>query len=161
MSNDDLDQMDGGALRKKLEESLATNKALAVSLAEMKAKDVVREKGYTLVKPEDLKGVSADQIEAKAEALHNERRGLQADLAKDLLRKQGVKDEELDQAVEDFLSGSAPVLKTDADQVAERLDAVRSIGQQSGTPVSQTPPSQLTGRAAIEHGLRQAAKRQR
>lgn len=161
MPDDDLDQMDGGALRKKLEDSLKVNRELAESLAGLKTEKILRDKGYTLVKPEDLKGVSLDKIESEAERIYNDRRELRAGIAKDLLRRQGVKDDELDQAVEDFLSGTAPALKTETDEAAERLEAVRGLGQMSGIPVSQTPASQLSGRAAIEHGLMQAAKRQR
>jgi len=66
---DDLDELDGSTLRKKLEKALGENKKLRDDVAGFKARSVITEKGFTLVKPEDLAGVDPDKVEERAAQL--------------------------------------------------------------------------------------------
>lgn len=159
MPDDDLDQMDGSALRKKLEDALKANKQLSTENARFHAAEVIATKGLTLVKAEDLAGVAIDQIETKAEALHNERRDQRIDVAKDLLRLQGIAEDELDKAVEGILAGSAPTPKSETEQVLGQINAQRALGQQAGTPVGQPSPSDLHGREAMEWAFNNPKRR--
>lgn len=151
MPEENLDDLEtGGGLRNKLESTLQENRAMAQQLSELKAKDVIREQGFGLVKVDDLKGLKADEIEAKALALQEERAALQRDLVKDAFSKQGISGDDLDKRVEEFLAGK-PAETTST--VSTEVDAIRDLGRVDGTQVSQTPPSQLHGADAIEAAL--------
>lgn len=141
------DEQTGSALRNKLESTLQENKTLAAQLGELKAKDVLREQGLDLVKVDDLKDIPVDEIETRAQSLQEERSAAQRDLVKTALQRQGVKDDELEDAVTAFLSG-----KAEAGKVPDNVDQLHDLSRISGTPVT-TPPSQLHGFDAIQTAL--------
>lgn len=101
----DLDTADGGTLRKKLEEALSANRELEQEVVTSRAAKVIGEHGYNLVKPEDLKGVSVDEVEAKAKQIHEEKLARRTETVKEILADKGLEGEALDQAVEKFLAG--------------------------------------------------------
>ena len=74
----------GSSLRRKLEETLTRERQLTTELSGLKAKELITERGYGLVKVEDLVDVNLDEMSTKAEELQQERAGQQADLARDL-----------------------------------------------------------------------------
>ena len=138
----------GSSLRRKLEETLTRERQLTTELSGLKAKELITERGYGLVKVEDLVDVNLDEMSTKAEELQQERAGQQADLARDMLAKRGLQGEELEQAVADFLSpGSAP-----GDAAARtRAKEMSAVG---GSAAPLQDASGLVGLDAIEHAVR-------
>ena len=138
----------GSSLRRKLEETLTRERQLTTELSGLKAKELITENGYGLVKVEDLIGVALGEMDTKAEELQQERAGQQVDLARDMLAKRGLQGDELDRAVEDFLApGSAP-----GDAAARTRAKERSAVGGSAAPLRDA--SSLMGLDAIEHALR-------
>lgn len=106
MSDENLETVDGGSLRKKLEEALAENKRLAQRVAASEAARVIAEHGYSLVKPEDLAGVPLDQIEEKAKELQESAEAEKREVVKSVLAElSGLEGSALDEAVDEFVSG--------------------------------------------------------
>ncbi len=103
----DLDKASGGVLRSKLEEALAENETLAKQVVTSRAEKAIGEHGYGLVKPEDLVGVSPDNVEAKAKELQEQRVKAQADVVRNVLVERGLEGDELDEAVQGFLGDDA------------------------------------------------------
>ena len=101
----DLETADGGTLRKKLEEALSTNRSLEQEVVTSRAEKAIREHGYSLVKPEDLEGVSVDEVEAKAKQIHEEKLNRRTETVREILSDKGLEGEQLDSAVEKFLAG--------------------------------------------------------
>ncbi len=99
----DLDKASGGVLRSKLEEALAENETLAKQVVTSRAEKAIGEHGYGLVKPEDLVGVSPDNVEAKAKELQEQRTQARADVVRSVLVERGLEGDELDEAVLGFL----------------------------------------------------------
>lgn len=107
-TQDEISQMDGGTLRSKFEEALKTISSQTSELAGYRAKEVIGSEGLSLVKPEDLSGVSdLEEMKAKAVELENQRKAAQVDLAKEMFARRGLDGEELEQAVQEFLAPSA------------------------------------------------------
>lgn len=100
----DLSKADGGFLRKKLEEALADNANLSKQAATSKIGEIVGADGFSLVKAEDLAGVSVGQIEAKAKQVQAER----TEVIRSALATKGLEGADLDAALGDFLSGGEP-----------------------------------------------------
>ena len=145
---DDVEES-GSHLRQKLESTLKENKELASELSGLKARELITEHGYGLVKPEDLQGVNLSEMAERAEALQGERQAMQADLAKDMLAKRGLEGDELERAVNDFLAPEAH------DAAAHsRAREVASVGGVS-TPANNT--QNLMGLDAIDAALRGTA----
>lgn len=144
---DDLNES-GSALRSKLESALAEKASMAAQLAELKAKDVIREQGLALVKVDDLKGLKADEIEAKAAALQEERAALQRELVKDALQKQGLEGDVLEERLTAFLAGDSGT----GAQAPAAVEGISQLSRVGGNPVA-TPPSQLRGIDAIQAAL--------
>tara|TARA_B100000470_G_scaffold215097_1_gene197039 strand:+ start:595 stop:1053 length:459 start_codon:yes stop_codon:yes gene_type:complete len=144
---DDFEGESGSSLRRKLEETLTRERQLTTELSGLKAKELITENGYGLVKVEDLVDVDLDQMSTKAEELQQERSGQQVDLARDVLAKRGLVGAELDKAVEDFL---APVGTGDVG-AHTRTREVAAIG---GTAAPLRETSGLMGLDAIDHALR-------
>ena len=71
--DNDTEDVEPSKLRSLLEDQIGQNKALETELASYKAADVIMGKGLMYVTPEDLAGVSLEDIESKAEALEDER----------------------------------------------------------------------------------------
>ena len=133
----DLDKADGSTLRKKLEQALEENKNLAQENATFKATDVIGKHGFSLVKPEDLSGVAADQIEAKAKELQEQREGERTEMVRSVLQGKGLEGPELDKAVEDFLSGST---QTPPESTEPDFTDLAGLGGERPTRNPNLPP---------------------
>lgn len=145
---DELEEKEGGSgLRRKLEETLAQNRKLTAEYASLAAKELIRENGWSLVKPEDLAGVSPEELATKAEELQVERLEQRRSVARDMLAQRGLEGRELEAAVDEFL---APPEKKPAQDSG--WDDVIRIGR-GGAPVPATDESKLHGRQAIAHAL--------
>lgn len=142
----------GSGLRQQLEEALATNRTLTERLTTYEARDVLSGKGFDLVKPEELKGIALDQIEAKASELQQERQAMQEDLLRNVLEKQGYEGDALEEMVSEM------VARKDAEtEQAEATARVR--GLPAGTRTPKIDPSKLEGFDAIRASFDQPAKR--
>jgi hypothetical protein len=124
-------------LRKKLEDTVGQLREMTGQLQLERATRIIAEKGFTLVKPEDLKGVSLEELEKKAEEVQAERNTTKLEVIKDVLRGRGVADENLD------AEAAALLAPPQAD------DPVFAHGN-----VMSTPGTPITGRADMEtlHG---------
>lgn len=146
--DESFEEESGSTLRQKLESTLKENQELTSELSGLKAKELISEQGYGLVKPEDLTGVSLSEMAEKAEVLQGERQAMQADLAKDMLAKRGLEGDELERAVNDFLTPESQ------DTAAHsRAREVAAVGGNS-TPANNT--QNLMGLDAIDAALRGA-----
>ena len=157
-TDEDISEMSGGTLRQKLEETLEQNKSLRGELTGLKAQEVIQQHGLSLVKPTDLDGVDIGQLEERAREIHEDRRGQQEELARDLLARRGFEGDELDRQVEDFL-GPAPDSSSHTD--AEAFDRARQVGAMSGQPTPAINPEKLTGVQAIEWALENKPSKRR
>lgn len=137
----DLDKADGGTLRKKLEEALSSNKDLEQRLVTREAQSVIAEKGFSLVKPEDLEGVAPDQVEAKAKELHEQKAAERAETVRSVFEEKGLEGDDLDQAVEEFLTGEGvtPSGEEDVD-VDPDFAKLPSVGGQRPSNKKKAPP---------------------
>lgn len=153
---EDLDGQAGGPLRAKLEEVLSTNKTLTEQLGIYQARDLLVEKGFDLVKAEDLKGVTPDKFEETAAKIQQDRRELQESLLRDALERQGFSGEELDDAVKRMVSEQS---RETAD--AEATRRARLAGAAEGTPIPRVDPSKLHGYDAIRAAVEAKAARPR
>lgn len=145
---EDVDES-GSSLRRKLEETLDKNRDLTTKLTGLTAKSLIEEHGHNLVKPEDLEGVDLSEMSDTAERLQQERSSQQADLARDMLARQGLAGDELDKAVTDFLSPEATGRGTAAHGRAREVAAI------GGTAAPLVNPDALHGLDAIEFALGQ------
>lgn len=154
-TDEDFSQMTGGALRERLEESIRQGRQMQTELTAYRAKDVLAEKGFDLVKPEDLKDVTPEKIEARAQEIQAERETLQQELLTKALEKQGFKGDELDEMVQ------AAVAQRDASQSkAEAVGRVRSLGN-GGTPIPDVDPEKLHGFDAMKFAIENPKRRPR
>jgi hypothetical protein len=144
--DESFEEESGSTLRQKLESTLKENQELTSELSGLKAKELISEQGYGLVKPDDLMGVSLSEMAERAEALQGERQAMQADLAKDMLAKRGLEGDELERAVNDFLAPEAQ--DTAAHSRAREVAAVGGVS----TPANNT--QNLMGLDAIDAALR-------
>jgi hypothetical protein len=101
----DLEKADGGTLRKKLEEALSKNRELEQRVVTSEVDRINREHGYKL-KAEDLGEVPVDQLEAKAKELHEQAQSQRRETIRSVFAERGLEGDDLDQAVEGFLSGA-------------------------------------------------------
>lgn len=155
MFNDEDEQPTGSALRQKLEEALGQNKALASELAKLKARDVITTRGLDLVEPDDLAGVSVDQLEERAQALQEQRLGVVRRYMERQFRSSGLDGEDLDAAVEAALKGDGPGVAEGGDdpEIVERFSRVRELGSVGGRPAPVQNLDKLHGFDAIEAAL--------
>lgn len=150
------DQPTGSGLRQKLEETLSQNKALASELAKLKARDVITSKGLDLVEPDDLAGVSVDQLEDRAQQLQEQRLGVVRRYMERQFRTSGLDGEDLEAAVEAALKGGGPGVGAeggDDPEVVERFARVRELGSVGGVPAPVQNLDKLHGFDAIEAAL--------
>ena len=96
----------GGLLRQKLEASLARNKELETLARTFQAKDLIREKGFTHLTPEDLMGFDDTELEAKATELETQKAAAEADVLRRALEAKGLTADQLDQALAALTSGT-------------------------------------------------------
>jgi len=140
---DDVDpnEQSGGALREKLEESIGREQHLAGELAAYKAADIITQKGYMYVQPDDLAKVPLDQIESKAQALQEERAKVFEGVVRRQLEQAGVTGEDLDRRVRDFLTvpeGAVTVSETVSVEDRQAFDRAKSLGT-VGSPAVRNP----------------------
>ena len=129
----DLEKASGSTLRTKLEEALAENRRLSERLVTLEAEKVIEAHGKGLVKPEDLKGVRPDQLEARVKELAEQRLEERKSVVREILEAQGLTGEELDAAVEDFLAGRGSTREAEP----EPEDEGPSLGELSQLPGSR------------------------
>jgi hypothetical protein len=150
------DDEDGGedltpkGLRKKLEDTLGQLKEVTGQLQSERATRVIQEKGLTLVKPEDLKGVSLEELDKKAEEIQAERNNQKLEVLKDVFRLQGVAEEDLDAKASALL---APPTAEDP------VFALGKLMSTPGTPITgKADMETLTGRDKLEAAFRSGVK---
>lgn len=151
---EDEDDLDPKSLRGKLAAAAKRERALTEELHGLKVKDVLTVKGFSLVKPEDLKGVDLDKVEAEAERIEKERQTLQESLLRDALKRRGFEDDELDEMVKG-LAGQEAAETEDA----KAISRIKGLGTLDSKPVPARNPEKLHGDEAIMAGLAAAEKR--
>lgn len=134
----------GGALRKKLEDALEANKQLSERLRGYEVQNLIKDKGWATVKPEDFEGVELTGLEEHGNKLHEQRVGL----VKDLLSRQGLEGDDLEKQVSAFLAGKPAVTEDPAG--LDGVTRVRELTGIAGEPASRTKAAELHGEAAIE-----------
>ena len=144
---------EGSDLRSQLEATLETNKALTAQLAAATASNVIRDQGLSLVKPEDLNDVAVDEIETVAKQLQEQRYDQQKDLVKDVLKRNGVSDSDLDTQAEAWMKGESQAATGASTNVTTGFDRLATIN--GGSPAPQVDTSQLHGNDALTFGLEQ------
>lgn len=136
--DEDLDQVErdegGRGLRQRYEAALAELKDRDNRLFTFEARNVIEEHGLSLVKPEDLAGVSLQELEERARAVQAEKVDAQKDLARTVFAKRGLAGEELDKAVEEFI---APAVEGPPAK-SEDLGAIRELGRVPGVVTNPT-----------------------
>ena len=143
----DLDKASGGFLRTKLEEALEENKDLAKQVSTARATTAISQHGYSLVKPEDLGGVPPDQVEARAKELQEQRIEARTEAVKSVLVERGLKDEELDAALEGVLGDSGKPVEPKPDSDPD-FAGMANIG--GARPDNKgTPPEMIDGMAKL------------
>lgn len=130
----------GGSLRAKLETTLAENRALAGQLAELKAKELISEKGLKHVQPGDLVGVNLTELEEKALELEAQKAAADAEALRRVLAARGLDAGEVDKVVNELISGES---------AADTLDRIRSGGHIGGNPPGTNKFEGLYGRDKI------------
>lgn len=142
-------QADGGKLRRKLEKALEDNRKLAERVRTHEVKQVLTEKGFDLVTPDDLSGVDLDEIEAKAAEIQERNQKLQGDLLRKALQAKGFEGEDLDEMVES-IAGAKTAEQADEDATKR----AQSLGRVDSTTSPRVDPSKLHGIDAISAGIR-------
>ena len=141
MSDDEFSGLSAGDLRSKLEQALKRNRELEADVAAFNASRVISDKGFSLVKPEDLAGVPVAELEAKAAAIQAQRQDEQRGLLKDVLQKRGYEGDDLESALTALLGDSKPESQT---TVPPGVDVARSVaGVESVAPPGEKPASDL------------------
>lgn len=147
---DEVERKEGGrGLRARLEAALAELKDSRQERASLKAEKVIGDHGLSLVKPEDLAGVSVDDLEERAKALQAERIEAQKDLARSVFAKKGLEGDELEAAVEDFI---APVTESNpTPEGAEELPDILEFGRMPGNVSDPRIPRLDEGMSGVDY----------
>lgn len=161
--NEDLDQVEreegGRGLRQRYEAALAELKDRDNRLSTFEARNVIEVHGLSLVKPEDLAGVSVAEMEERAKAVQAEKLEAQKDLARTVFAKRGLQGEELDKAVDEFV---APAVETAPQGFqSEDLTAIRELGRvpgSGGNPTQADVPANATNLDYFRAAEAQSAK---
>jgi hypothetical protein len=139
----------GGQLREKLEESIAANKVLTEKLSSFEAREFLdAHKDFSLVKAEDLKGVADRDREAKASEIQQERQRQQEELLRDVLVRQGLSGDDLEEALAEFVAD-----KTADTEDADKARRMRTAGNVDASRAPRVDVSKLEGFDAIRAGL--------
>lgn len=160
---DEVERTEGGrGLRARLEAALAELKESNQERASLKAQRVIEDHGLSLVSPEDLAGVSVDDLETRAQALQAEKLEAQKDLARSVFAKKGLAGDELEAAVDEFI---APVTEKDPTPAgADNLPDIMELAKVPGIPSDPRIPTIPEGASGVDF-LRaaeaQSAARQR
>ena len=155
--SDDLDELDGHGLRGRLERELREKRNLEAQIVSMKAKEILAENGFDLVKPEDLKGAKLEELESKAKALQDDRLNTARAVVRNRLERQGLEGDDLEAAVDEFFGGEAPKTREqfdDEDAAAGRRARTLPVGN----PAPRGDPDRLHGFDAIAAGLQATSK---
>jgi hypothetical protein len=143
----------GGSLRAKYEAALDESRQLAAELIAYKAKDVIQEKGYKFVTPEDLKGVGLNELAARAEAVEKQKLEIRETVLRDALAGQGLEGERLDDAVRNLLNPQ--------ESHAETSTRLAGLGRINGTFPAQGDTDGLEGRDLIRAAVAENANKRR
>lgn len=151
--DNDTEDVEPSKLRSLLEDQIGQNKALETELASYKAADVIMGKGLMYVTPEDLAGVSLEDIESKAESLEDERSKVFGTAIRRSLEAQGVTGNELDNQVASFLAGQGSVggEQHGDPEVASAFQRARSMGTGGGSPTRN--PDTMSTMEKLQAGL--------
>lgn len=155
--SDELDGLDGGGLRKKLEETLKRNRELEGLVSTYAAENTIRSESLDLVKPEDLSGVPPEEIVSKAKELQEQRFAERRSTVIDVLRKTGISEVDLEAQADAMLQGD---LQVAAQEQVDSEAWSRVLGvSQGGAPAPLVNQQELHGSDAIAYGLAQAEAR--
>lgn len=147
----ELDQEDAKGLRGRLERAERENRKLKEQITVQTAQRLLADKGFDLVKPEELKGIDLKDLESKAEALQNERLDNARSVVRSRFMRQGLEGEDLEAAVDDFFGAPAPVTQEDRD--FEEASAVARARQLPAGTSAPRIPADVHGFDAITAAL--------
>lgn len=159
----ELEEMDAKGLRGLLQRSERERRKLQDQVVAHEADRLIRDKGLDLVKPEDLKGVKPEELEAKAQALQDDRLRTAREVVRSRFERQGLAGDDLESALDDFFGGQAPQSQSEIDtETSAALGRARRLPV--GAPAPRIDTEKLQGMDAIEAALaageqRRASKR--
>lgn len=142
---DEFSELTGSSLRKLAEDAIKANKELTTKLSAYEAREVISKLGLTNVRPEDLSGVAASEMEAKAKEVDSARAAQANELITAGLKSRGYSDADIAK----FLEGS-----TDNRQPSPSNDLSRLGGTAPGTG----PPANMTPMQKIKWGMNNRGK---
>lgn len=123
--DDDLSGSEsGGTLRQKLEDALAANRDLHTQLVGYRAKDVIGEKGFKYVTPEDLTGVPLDDLADKAAEIEQSKQAQRETVLREVLTERGVPEDQFDTALAALL-GNGQSTQSPADSVITNVSRIQ------------------------------------
>lgn len=160
MTPDELDALEesgGKGLRARLEAELKKNAKLSNQLRTETVVRVIKEKGFSRVKPEDFSDVDPALIESKAEELEAQRAASEAEVLRNALRRTGVSEDQIEAQVA-ALTGPAPSGEQTTTTDADAWAGVRAAGQTTGGPVAPDF-SKMSAAQKMEYGLTHPAKK--
>jgi plasmid stability protein len=140
----------GRGLRSRLEAVLQENRQLSHRLERFEATEFLREKGFTGVKPEQLVGQPKEKWEELATQLQSEYDGLKEQVAREILRAQGITGDDLEEALKEFVK----VRTADKSAEAEARQRVRQAGQVDSGPAPVVDTRRLDPLEMIRVGLK-------
>jgi hypothetical protein len=138
----------GGSLREKLEATIKERNALASELVGFKAQGLIAEKQWQHVTVEDLKGVKLTELETKGAELEAAKAALKESVLKEVLSKQGIDGEQLDEAIAQLVGKVAP-----ADDTAATLARMRATAGIQGSAPGKIEQPGLFGASRIRAAL--------
>jgi len=159
MSDETLENLDGGTLRRKLEEALEKNRQLEGLVTGYAAENTIRSEGFDLVKAEDLTGVPPDEIASKAKELQEQRYAERRSTVIDVLRGTGVAEGDLETQADAMLQGQLQV-GASAEVDTQAWSNALSMSQ-GGAPVPIVNQAELHGSDAIAYALAQNEARRK
>jgi hypothetical protein len=145
---DDDGRESGSSLREKLSTAHSEIASLAKELVGYKAKDLIVEKGWLHVKPEDLAGVKLGDLETKGAELESSKAALKESVLKEVLEQQGVAGDDLAQAVQALVGKVAS-----GDESTEAAARLRAATQVPGRTPGKLEQEGLFGASRIRAAL--------
>jgi hypothetical protein len=139
----------GSSLRDKLEAEIAARRDLESQLSSYKAKDLIAEKGWQHVNPDDLKGVGLAELETKGAELEASKAALKESVLKEVLSKQGITGDDLNDAVSKLVGKVA----SPADDTTAALARMRAAQSAAGSPVGKLETPGVFGASRIRAAL--------
>jgi hypothetical protein len=135
----------GSEFRQKFESTQAENAALRGALAEKLG-----------VSADDLKGVPADQVVAKAAELQEQRRAQREQVLRESLEERGLSGDDLETALAALKGTGAPAPAPAAQPAPSPFASTGSLG---GSPVGTPAPTFTRGVDRIRHALNNPTKK--